>query len=330
MAGGATAQCLGLMSAIYVGNKLNKPFKITYFPYSTGTYWPFAINFLLDKNEIITTEKNNIGNNNIDNLEIGKIITTHPLFKKRISYEHVLAIVRKFHLLTFLLFLRRELALRKNLNSLLKINHFYRTISGNFPMINDVLVNSELDRRFKKANIQSPFSKNNDQKFQNCIVIHYRLGDKRARFEIPSDFTDDGIIDPIYYKKILDDIKEENNKNIFVVSDEPKVALRLLESVGISANVDSIQNKIWHDLYIMSQAQIFIGGVNSQVAQLASICNVNNGGKAFLLVPKKLKFYTENNHAIFYDCDFLDRHNSIYKLDFKLDNDSHTSYKYFQ
>jgi hypothetical protein len=45
VAGGATAQCLGLMNAIYVKNKTSKNFRIKYFPYSTGTYWPFEIDF---------------------------------------------------------------------------------------------------------------------------------------------------------------------------------------------------------------------------------------------------------------------------------------------
>ena len=35
VAGGATAQCIGLMNAIYLRNKIGKQFKIKYFPYST-------------------------------------------------------------------------------------------------------------------------------------------------------------------------------------------------------------------------------------------------------------------------------------------------------
>ena len=48
-AGGATAQCLALMNALFLRDKNLKPFKIKYFPHSTGTYWPFAIKFLLEK-----------------------------------------------------------------------------------------------------------------------------------------------------------------------------------------------------------------------------------------------------------------------------------------
>ena len=58
IAGGATAQCLGLMNAIYASSKLGLPFKISYYPYSTGTYWPFAINFLLNESEILNLKWN--------------------------------------------------------------------------------------------------------------------------------------------------------------------------------------------------------------------------------------------------------------------------------
>ena len=57
LTGGATAQCLGLMNAIYASNKLKMPFKVSYFPFSTGTYWPFAIGDLLQKGEILNLNR---------------------------------------------------------------------------------------------------------------------------------------------------------------------------------------------------------------------------------------------------------------------------------
>ena len=83
IAGGATAQCLGLMNAIYASNKLRKPFKISYYPYSTGGYWPFAIADLCNKDEILDSNKPTKGLVVNNNLEVGKIILNHPLMIKQ-------------------------------------------------------------------------------------------------------------------------------------------------------------------------------------------------------------------------------------------------------
>ena len=61
LAGGATAQLLGLMNAIYASDKLGLPFKMSYYPYSTGTYWPFAILHFLSDDEILDVNKSTVG-----------------------------------------------------------------------------------------------------------------------------------------------------------------------------------------------------------------------------------------------------------------------------
>ena len=83
LTGGATAQCLGLMNAIYASDKLDIPFKVSYYPYATGTYWPFAIKDLLYENEILNLNVLTTGLSEVDNLEVGKIVTNHPLMKKK-------------------------------------------------------------------------------------------------------------------------------------------------------------------------------------------------------------------------------------------------------
>ena len=95
LSGGATAQCLGLMNAIYASNKLNIPFKVSYFPYSTGTYWPFAIGNLLEKEEVLNINSPTKGLGSSEEFEIGKIIQSHPLMSKKFSYEKILSICQK-------------------------------------------------------------------------------------------------------------------------------------------------------------------------------------------------------------------------------------------
>ena len=92
VAGGATAQCLALMNAIYVKNRTSKDFKIKYYPYSTGTFWPFEIDFLLSAGEKILEFGETKGfdsNTNLDNLKAGKIIDRHPLQSKFLNYEKI-------------------------------------------------------------------------------------------------------------------------------------------------------------------------------------------------------------------------------------------------
>ena len=77
LTGGATAQCLGLMNAIYASNKLKIPFKVSYFPFSTGTYWPFAIGDLLEKAEVLNVNSPTKGLDSRSEFEIGKIIENY-------------------------------------------------------------------------------------------------------------------------------------------------------------------------------------------------------------------------------------------------------------
>ena len=55
-------------------------------------------------------------------------------------------------------FLRRELAIKNSPLRLIKINKYYRTISGGFAQINEPEVNKAMSLRFEKANMESPFS----------------------------------------------------------------------------------------------------------------------------------------------------------------------------
>ena len=327
MAGGATAQTLGLMSAIFASKKLCKPFKITYFPYSTGTYWPLAIEFLLNSNEIINKEKINKGIKKNQSQEVGKIIAKHPLLSKKISYEHLLMYIRKIKLMSLFLALRRELSSTLNPKKILKLSRFYNTLSGKFPMISVNDVNIELDARFKRANIASPFSKNFNFHSQKFVVIHYRLGDKRASTVTPADFAEDGIIDPIYYKKIVERISDITSMDIYVVSDEPSYAQKILGSVGVNTKIYGNKGNLWDDLYLMSQADIFVGAINSQVTQLANICVENNGGKSHILVPSTYKVFTKFPNTEFFECSYLPKTNKIYTFDFSLEVNSHSAYR---
>ena len=328
LAGGAAAQCLALMNAIYLRNKLRCNFELFYFPHSTGTFWPFAIEFLLNKDELASSNVGIKGLEEIENLEVGKIIKSHPLAARRFSYEKVLSVIRRLKLERYLQKLRGEdalLASRKNLD---KVTSKAKAVSGGFVPIVNLKVNAEMDKRFLSAGELSPFSITLEDSKRPDIVIHFRIGDKRAKFSHPSDFGGDGISDPKVFKLILDLLSFDASPRIVVVSDEPKVAQALLEEVGIYAETNPVTGNLWDDLYLMSQARVFIGSW-SQVSQLAAICVSGNNGGAYLpsttQVGTKIEWQIEG--VTFYDPHFLEKEHWIYSDNFSLDANAHEVYK---
>ena len=85
------AQCLGLMNGIYASQKLKKRLKISYYPYSTGTYWPFAISLLLKEGEELDSNIQTKGLASTSKVGVGKVLTDHPLMTRRFSYEKLIS-----------------------------------------------------------------------------------------------------------------------------------------------------------------------------------------------------------------------------------------------
>jgi len=323
LAGGATAQLLGLMNAICASNKLGLPFKISHYPYSTGTYWPFAISHFLSDDEILNINVSTIGLKNNKDLEVGKLILNHPLMKKKISYERFLSLVRKFKLESTLNFFRRELTVKASPKKLSRINSYYKTLSGGFASINDENVNREMHRRYIRASIKSPYIKERTKKPR--IVIHYRLGDRRITSKSHSDFTAVKILDSKSYKEVLDQVNDLDLFEIYVISEEPRLAQSLLAQAGINVNNRITTGSIWDDLYFASQSDIFIGS-DSQVSQLANIYVENNGGKSFMLNFMRDAENRQFKNTRYLNSEFIDTQNEIYQINFSLEKNTHSSY----
>ncbi len=324
LSGGSMAQCLGLINGLFASQKLGRPLKISYYPYSTGTYWPFAIESLVSSSEILNLNVGTKGLKMNKEAEVGKILTEHPLMTKQFSYEKFLSLLRKLRLEPFLQFTRRELAVMGIAKRIVNINSYYKTISGGFAVLNVPEVNNLMHLRFQNTNLKSPFSSNIDG--ADSVVIHYRLGDKKAAGHHPADFNADAIIDPQAFADVLKKEGLQDHKNITIVSDEPLLAKSLLSQVNVKANISSKTGSIWDDIYIMSQASIFIGS-NSQVSKFASICVENNGGKSYLLnVDNPNNFYNFSN-ITFIKAATLDFEDKIYSLDFDLEENAHSAYK---
>jgi hypothetical protein len=212
----------------------------------------------------------------------------------------------------------------------MKISRYYKTISGGFAQINEPTVNKEMNLRFEKAAMKSPFSKSNN--ISNLTVLHYRLGDKKAtpaQMKHTKDFNTDLIIDPISYVHVLKLITNLDEDNIFVVSDEPKLAQKLFLDVGLKVKINSNTGNIWEDVAFMSQANVFIGS-KSQVSQIVNICVEANGGKSFMLNLLKPINYEKFPNTNYVEAKFLESNHNIYSLDFELEDNAHTAYQPFQ
>lgn len=323
LAGGSTAQLLGLMNAIYASDKLGLPFKISYYPYSTGTYWPFAISHFLSDDEILIADVSTIGLKNTHDLQVGKPIFNHPLMKRKISYERFLSLIRRFKLESTLNFFRRELTVKASTRRLSGINSYYKTLSGGFASINDETVNREMNERYHRANMKSPYGK--EQTKKQIIIIHYRLGDRRMTGKGHKDFTAVKILHPKSYKKVLNQIKNLDKFKIYVISEEPKLAKSLLAQAGINVDSRITTGSIWDDLYLASQSDIFIGS-DSQVSQLANIYVENNGGKSFMLNFKRDAKNKQFENTEYLNSEFIDTQDELYQLNFSLEKNTHSSY----
>jgi len=326
LAGGAAAQTLGLLNALYIKKKISREFRIRYFPHSTGTYWPFAIDFLLSDHEVSSKSAQIRGLMDDQTFTVGKIIRDHPLESRYFSYERLLKWLRGLRLEFVLRRLTGEIALEARPLRLELITKRTRRVSGGFvPMLNAEVL-KELDSRFRAGRDEkSPFSSNPDTK-ESYIAIHYRIGDKRAKFTHDKDFGGDGIFSPRGFERILSQLDLPKLK-VYVVSDEPTVAQSLLQEVGIEANLFEDKHDIWIDLFRLSQASVFIGSW-SQVSQLAAICVANNGGTSFLPSTTQVgtKVYWNIPNTEFFPPEFLDEIHPIYSPEFKLDDGAHKAY----
>ena len=276
--GGLTAQLLALMSAIYLSGKLDRPFKMKYFPYSTGTYWPLGIASILEVSELEQISKTR-GVNNKGDLNPGDYIADFPLRRTGISYERFLQIIHRLHLDVALRWLRGEYVIGARISRLRKVPKRARTVSGNFPPILDSGVIRELSRRVNRANLPNPFE---IQIVKKSVVIHYRLGDMRKMPARNSDYGGHGVVDPSVFREIVDSKNIEHyGMRIKVVSDEPRIATKLLQEVGFADVEDVSSGNVWQDLQTIASAEIFIGS-SSQFSAFGAILCAKNGGQVIL------------------------------------------------
>jgi len=280
-AGGSIAQLLALAASIKISRLIQRDFVLDYFPSSTGTYWPFAIQSLLkssEYDEAMIQESAEIANAN--DWEIGKPIPNSEVFKSGPNYENFLEFLRATKLDRPMRRLRGEYVVGADYKRLLSTPVGIKSVTGGYPPFLDEDVLASLESRFKSSDLASPFSK--DNLFHRSYgVIHYRLGDQRSSAGVQKP----GLGLPLHPRTFSQIVKQNLDKStpLFVCSDEPELAKSLLQSQNIEVEVIPkvfTNQGIWSELQFMSQANFFIGSW-SQVSQFASILVSHRGGKVW-------------------------------------------------
>jgi len=291
-AGGTTAQLLGLCNALYLSSKFNRPFKFIHNNFSTGTFRPFELMPLLGSEEYVLDSNRPEANNTT--LKTGDLISLNAHKKTLLTRKIRKTIFFRFLYKSIKVF-QREYLIKSNQKNLMAVKKNVKSLSGNFVPYLDNNTYELLKVRFQNSKLPNPF--HSEKVKTDLIVIHVRLGDMRKMASRIPGIGGHGIINPVCYLNLLSRFESlANNSKIYVVSDEPKLAKKLLFSVGIKAQ--SITNdSVWEDLSAISYAQLFIGCMSQFSFCGGLVCNYN-GGAVFL--PSQLPdglFDTKENFS---------------------------------
>jgi len=311
--GGIASQLMALISAVYISQKIGRPFKIQHYPHSTGGYYPLAIQKLLQNDEIHNPIKKIRGLGDFMEVPAGSIIDSHPLMRKQFNYLKLVQLLTKLRIDIVLNLFRLEWQIDTSTRRLERCPRIVRSISGGYPPYFDARVKSEIYSRFMLAGIAWPVTHTSGK--IKKIVIHYRLADRRTAFSKPGiGGAVNAIVDPQSFRTILENFENDTDFTVTVVSDEPNVAKRLLEGVGIKAEIEGSSNDLWDDLRIMGSADVLICPWSTVSQFMATLLNGDPLKKVYYPefpgVPQKIKWKLDGVN--YYRAEFLPESHSVY------------------
>ena len=327
--GGAASQCLGLMIAIFVSKNIGRPFQIRHYPVNTGGYYPLGIASLLSKDELYTEDEQNSLNVDYSSLTVGELLEPVDLKSRHSRYDRVVIALTRIGLDKYVNQFRMIWHIDGSFRRLKRIPYYVRVVnpgsSGYFPF-SDQGVLEDLKLRFERAELPSPFKSLKDPD----VVIHVRLGDKRRAFARPDlGGAVNGIVDPISFVEIL---RQEGflwSENIYVVSDDPVEAKRLLAESGIKAQINEIQGDLWEDLSLMSRSKVVLCPW-STVSQFSAVCL--SGTDIRFYYPKTAgdgipaRWQWNQSNVNFYDATYLPKEHRLYVTPYESIAASHKIY----
>lgn len=330
--GGAASQGLGLMAAIYISKNIKRPFQIRHDSLLTGGYYPLGIGSLLSENELFQEEFDNTFVHDFSGLTVGELLNPGELKSKYSIYNGIVAGLRQVGLIKYLNRVRMVWQFDGSFRRLNRTPYGVKVvIPGYFPF-NDPEVLEDLKFRFKRAGLPSIFGDDEDggRVSEPDVVIHVRLGDKRSAFTHPGLGEVHGIVDPASYVDILQREGLMSSEKIYVVSDDPEEAKRLLAEAGISAKLNEIQGDLWEDLALMARSKVVLCPW-STVSQFSAVCL--NGTDTRFYYPAApgdgipLGWEWKQSNVDFYEATFLPRNHRLYVTPYKSLAASHSIYE---
>lgn len=262
--GGAMSQLLAVSNAIYLRQQKGINFKIHHFVFGVGTKYSFALRNLLKDHEVLDLEHVHRGYSEHTSVKNGVVVENGPL--QKVSLESMYSAIRGRRVDKIVKWkVRREFILNASIQSLNSVPLNTRILSGNYVPLDNAEVLNELRVRFLNFGENSPFLR---PEVKCDVVIHYRIGDIRLKYDLPTT-SGDGILDPKSFLRAVKSIPGWESLSIGVVSDSPAVASKMLEDVGLKTISLSYRNNLWIDLQQMIHCRYFIGS-HSQVSAFAS------------------------------------------------------------
>ena len=275
--GGLTAQLLSLMCAVYLSQKFKRSFQIRYFSDSTGTYWPFEIEKLLKPFELESIVS-------LKHIEVDKSYSPGSYIEdflprqKKFNYYWLRRVIDRIKVDRLIRKFCGEYVIEGKVKRLERVPKNVKAVTGIFPPILDPEVIIEMRRRIDEARYPNPFK---EVDTQHNLVIHYRLGDMRKMPARNSKFGGHGVVSPFLFKEVIQNFSLcEGDSRITVISDEPELAIKLLEEVGLENLQVADSNNPWENLSTIASAQNFIGSLSQFSTFGAILCHIN-GGRVF-------------------------------------------------
>lgn len=333
--GGAASQCVGLMVAIFISKNIGRPFQIRHYSLSTGGYYPLGIGPLLSENELYREDENSSLPENYSGLTVGELLEPTDLKSEYSIYDRIVVLLTRIGLDKYVNHLRMIWHIDGSFRRLVRTPYRVRIVSpktkGYFPFC-DQEVLENLKKRFERAGLPTPFrnDRERDPLTDPDVVIHVRLGDKRRAHARPDlGGAVNGIVDPISYIEILKREGFLSSERIYVVSDDPVEAKRLLAEAGIKAIFNDTQGDLWEDLALMSRSKVVLSPW-STVPQLSAVCLSNTDVRFYYPttagdgIPPSWKWNQGN--VSFYEATYLPKDHRLYVTPYKSIAASHKIY----
>lgn len=334
--GGAATQSMGLLAAIYISKKLGRPFQIQHYPLSTGGYYPLGIGPLLNDNELYQESSENSNVENYSSLTVGELMEPLDVKHNYSAYDRIVVALTRLGIDKYVNQFRMTWHIDGSFDRLRRTPYRVKVVSpkskGYFPFVDKDVI-EDLRVRFQKAKLPSIFGDvpTSDSLKKPDVVIHVRLGDKRRAFARPDlGGAVNGIVDPISYLDILEREGFLASEDIYVVSDDPVEAKRLLSEVGINAKLNDIQGDLWEDLALMSRSKVVLCPW-STVPQLSAVCLSGTATRFYYPstagdgVPPG--WHWRQSNVNFYDAIYLPQDHRLYVTPYESIKASHKIYE---